>query len=84
MDHQELPDNREKLFPKKGIKLVNFLFVLSMFFYRSGFMLVACMAWFVYLIIRIRRAEKDESKTAYYILLALAVIMILVNLFFLL
>ena len=80
MNEQELPDNRDKLFPQKGMRLVNALFLLSMFFYKSGFMWIAYLAWIVYLLYRIRHAEKGESKTAYYVLIALAVVIMCVNL----
>lgn len=80
MNEQELPDNRDKLFPQKGMRMVNALFLLSMFFYKSGSMWIAYLAWIAYLIFRIRHAEKGESKAAYYVLIALAVVIMCVNL----
>ena len=80
MNEQELPDNRDKLFPQKGMRLVNALFLLSMFFYKSRLICIAYIAWIAHLLYRIRHTEKGESKAAYYVLIALAVVIMCVNL----
>lgn len=80
MNEQELPDNRDKLFPQKGMRLVNALFLLSVFFNKSRLICIAYIAWIAQLLYRIRHTEKGESKTAYYVPVTLAVTMICVNL----
>lgn len=74
--------DRELLFQKKGMRLVNTLFILSMFFYKSGIICIAYVAWIVYLIGCMKRLGKGESKTLYILLTVLAAGMICVNLFF--
>ena len=81
MNEQELPDNREKLFPKKGMKLVNTLFLLSVFFFRSRLMLIAYAAWIGYLVYCLRHVGKEESKGVYYVLITIASVLFCVNLY---
>lgn len=81
---EQIIGDREQLFPTRGMKLVNGLFILSLFFYKSGFIFIAYLAWIGYLIYRIKKAGKEESRTPYYILIVLAAVMVCVNLFYLL
>lgn len=84
MEDQTPIADKALLFRKKGMTMVNALFILSVFFYKSRFILIAYFAWLVYLIYRIKNAGKEESRVVYYVLLVLPVGMICVNLFYLL
>ena len=84
MDEQTPIADKALLFPQKGMKGVNALFILSVFFYQSRFIFLAYLAWALYLLRCLRHLGKEESRTVYYVLLAFAVGMICVNLFFML
>lgn len=75
---------KECLFSEKGMKIVNTLFVLSMFFYRSGLIFIAYAAWIVYLTFCIKHTESKGSKIIYFIFVGIAATMICLNLYFLL
>ena len=75
---------KEILFSEKGMQLVNILFFLSAIFYRKGFILIAYLAWVVYLSFCIKQAESNGSKIIYSVFMGIAIIMICINLYFLL
>lgn len=75
---------KEILFSENGMKIVNTLFFLSLLFYRSGIIFIAYAAWIVYLSFCIKNCESKGSKTVFSVLIALASIMICVNLYSLL
>ena len=75
---------KEMLFTKKGMGIVNAMFLLSFAFPRSGLILFANFAWAIYLVLCVKHAEEKSSKAVYGVFLEIAVIMICVNLYFLL
>ena len=70
------------LFSEKGMRVVNVLFFLSAFFYRSGLLFIA-VAWIIYLLFCVKQTEAKGSKAVYSVFIGIAVIMICVNLYFL-
>ena len=75
---------KETLFSKKGMKLVNTLFILSLFFYKSGLIFIAYLAWIVYLLFCIKQTKSKGIRVIYCIFIGIAIIMICINLYFLL
>lgn len=73
---------KELLFSENGMRVVNALFILSLLFYRSGFIIVAYAAWIVYLSFCIKHTESKGMKIGYAVLIALAAIIICINLVF--
>ena len=71
------------LFSEKGMRMVNVLFFLSAFFYRSGLLFIAYVAWIIYLLFCVKQTEAKGSKAVYSAFIGIAVIMICVNLYFL-
>ena len=53
---------KEILFSENGMKVVNTLFFLAMFFYMSGLLFVAYIVWICYLVFCIRNTESRGSK----------------------
>ena len=66
---------KEILFSENGMKVVNTLFFLAMFFYMSGLLFVA------YIVFCIRNTESRGSKVVYSVFVGLAVVMIGVSLY---
>ena len=75
---------KETLFSKKGMKLVNTLFILSLFFYKSGLIFIAYLAWIVYLLFCTKQTKSKGIRVIYCIFIGIAIIMICINLYFLL
>ena len=71
---------KEVIFSENGMKAVNVLFFLAMFFYRSGLLFVAYIVWICYLVFCIRNTESRGSKVVYSVFVGLAVAMIGMNL----
>lgn len=74
---------KEILFSEKGMRVVNTLFFLSMIFYKVGFIFIAYVAWIAYLSFCIKNCESKGSKTVYSVFIAIAFVMICLNLFLL-
>lgn len=72
---------KEVIFSENGMKAVNVLFFLVMFFYRSGLLFVAYIVWICYLVFCIRNTESRGSKVVYSVFVGLAVAMIGMNLY---
>ena len=72
---------KEVIFSENGMKAVNVLFFLAMFFYRSGLLFVAYIVWICYLVFCIRNTESRGSKVVYSVFVGLAVAMIGMNLY---
>ena len=70
------------LFSEKGMRMVNVLFFLSAFFYRSGLLFIAYVVWIIYLLFCVKQTEAKGSKVVYSVFIGIAVIMICVNLYF--
>ena len=68
---------KEILFSENGMKVVNTLFFLAMFFYMSGLLFVAYIVWICYLVFCIRNTESRGSKVVYSVFVGLAVVMCL-------
>ena len=75
--------NITKEFSEKGMRMVNVLFFLSAFFYRSGLLFIAYVVWIIYLLFCVKQTESKGSKVVYSVFIGIAVIMICVNLYFL-
>ena len=72
---------KELIFSENGMKAVNTLFFLAMFFYMSGLLFVAYIVWICYLVFCIRNTESRGSKVVYSVFVGLAVVMIGVSLY---
>ena len=72
---------KEILFSENGMKAVNTLFLLAMFFYSSGLLFVAYIVWISSLVFCIRNPESRGSKVVYSVFVGLAVVMIGVSLY---
>ena len=72
---------KEILFFENGMKAVNTLFLLAMFFYSSGLLFVAYIVWICYLVYCIKNTESRGNKVIYSLFAGLAVVMIGVNLY---
>ena len=72
---------KEVIFSENGMKAVNVLFFLTMFFYRGGLLFVAYIVWICYLVFCIRNTESRGSKVVYSVFVGLAVAMIGMNLY---
>lgn len=72
---------KELIFSENGMKAVNTLFFLAMFFYSSGLLFVAYIVWICYLVFCIRNTESRGSKVVYSVFVGLAVVMIGVSLY---
>ena len=72
---------KEILFSENGMKVVNTLLFLAMFFYMSGRMFVAYIVWICDLVFCIRNTESRGSKVVYSVFVGLAVVMIGVSLY---
>lgn len=75
---------KDILFSENGIKIVNVLFLLSMFFYRSGLLFIAYIAWIAYLTFCMKHTDSKGSKIIYSVFIGIAAIMVCLNLYFLL
>lgn len=53
---------KEILFSENGMKVVNTLFFLAMFFYMSGLLFVAYIVWICYLVFCIRNTESRGAR----------------------
>lgn len=74
---------KEYLFSENGMRIVNGLFFLSLLFYRSGLLFIAYIAWICYLAFCIKHSEAKGTRIVYSVFIGLAVVMILLNLYFL-
>ena len=68
----------------KAMSVVNLLFLLSLLIPNRGIIVIACTAWIGYLVYSIRNTSSIVVKAANGVFIALAVLMIAVNLYFLL
>ena len=72
---------KEILFSENGMKAVNTLFLLAMFFYSGGLLFVAYIVWICYLVYCIKNTESRGNKVIYSLFAGLAVVMIGVSLY---
>ena len=72
------------LYSEKTMKVVNLLFLLSLLFRGIGIIYLAYLLWIVYLTLFIRRMSSKVLKIWNGLLIGLASVMILVNLYFML
>ena len=75
---------KEALFSENGMKIVNALFLLSAIFYGSRLVILAHIAWIVYLAFCIKHTESKGIKIVYGLFIGIASVMICLNLYFLL
>lgn len=75
---------KEILFSEKGMTIVNALFLLSAILYKNGLVILAHIAWIVYLAFCIKRTESKGVRIVYSLFIGIASIMICLNLYFLL
>lgn len=75
---------KEVFFSKNGMKLVNLLFLLSLFIRNSGIIFVAYFVWIAYLTFGIKTTKVKSVKIINSIFILFAASMIIVNMFLLL
>ena len=73
---------KNTLFSENGMKLVNGLFIVGMFFLRTGVMLAAYACWIVYLVYCIRHTASKTVRTVFAVFIILAAAWIAVNLYY--
>lgn len=67
---------------EKAVGAVNVLFVLSLIIRNSGIILIACAVWISYLVCAMKRTPSKAVKVIDGILIAFAVVIIGVNVYF--
>ena len=72
---------RDAIYSENGMKVVNVLFFLSMLS-RSPIAIIAYIAWIFYLVFCFKHTESKVAKTIFGVFIAIAAIMICLNLFF--
>lgn len=75
---------KKLLFSENGMKIVNVMFFLSLLIRNVGFIFIAYILWIIYLIFCIRNASSQSGKLIYKAFLGFAVIMVLLNIYFML
>lgn len=71
---------KNTIFSEQGMKIVNALFFLSLFFRNSGIIFISYIVWIAYLIYGIRTTSSRTVKIVYVVLFIFATAMILINL----
>ena len=72
---------KELLFSESGMKIVNALFLLSAIFYKSRLVILAHIAWIVYLAFCIKHTESKGVRIVYSLFIGIASAMICLNLY---
>lgn len=72
---------KQALFSENGMKIVNALFLLSMFIRNRGIILIAYVFWIIYLVYCIKNTSSITSRIIYKIFIVFAVVMVLVNVY---
>ena len=67
-------------FSEQGMRVVNVLFFLALLARNTGFIVVAYLAWIVYLALGARRTDSKALRVAYRAIIAFAAVMCAVNL----
>lgn len=75
---------KKAFFSENGMKLVNLLFILSLFIRNSGIIFVAYFVWIAYLAFGIKMTKVKSVKIINSIFILFAASMIIVNMFLLL
>ncbi len=73
---------KDMLSSENGMRIVNGLCLFSLLFYRSGLIFIAYGAWILYLLFCLKNTRKKGSRIIYSLFIAIAVIMIILNLYF--
>ena len=71
------------LFSEKGMKIVNFLFLLAFLNPNRGFFFIAYAVWIVYLGCCVKNTPSRSAQLVYKMLIVFAAVMICVNFYFL-
>jgi len=74
---------KEILISENGMKIVNVLFFLSVCIRNSGIIFAAYIIWVAYLVFCIKHVQTKTVKIVYTVFIIFAVIMILLNGYFL-
>lgn len=74
---------KKTLFSEKGMKIVNFLFLLAFLIPNRGFIFIAHAVWIVYLGCCVKSTPSKSAQLVYKTLIVFAAVMICVNLYFL-
>lgn len=74
---------KEFLLSDKGMKIVNFLFLIALLIRNTGFILIAYFVWLIYLILCIRNTGSKAKKIINTAFIVFAILMIMVNLIYL-
>ena len=72
---------KQALFSENGMKIVNVLFLLSVFIRNRGIILIAYVFWIIYLVYCIKNTSSITSRIIYKIFIVFAVVMVLVNVY---
>lgn len=75
---------KDILFSKKGMKIVNILFLLSMLIRNSGIIFIAYLVWIAYLAFGIKNTPSKAVKITNSVFIIFAATMIIANICFLL
>ncbi|MDD3367622.1 MAG: hypothetical protein PHP50_01870 [Lachnospiraceae bacterium] len=70
---------KEIFFSDKGMKIVNILFILSLFVQNSGLIFIAYLIWIVYLVFGMKHTQSKIIKISNFIFIIFAAIMIMAN-----
>ncbi len=73
---------KDILSSENGMRVVNGLFLFSLLFYKSGLIIIAYIAWILYLLFCIKNTKEKGSQIIYGSFIAVALIMIVLNLYF--
>lgn len=74
------PKIKETFFSEKGMRIVNVLFLFSMFIRNRGIIFIAYSAWIVYLALGIKNTQSKPLKVTYALFIIFAATMMAVNL----
>ena len=85
LERVQIMDKLKKIiFSENGMKLVNLMFLLSMLVRNVGFIFVAYIFWIICLVFCIKRTPAQSGKMIYKGFIGFALIMILLNFYFML
>ena len=73
---------KKAFFSEKGMKIVNFLFLLALLIPNQGLILIACAVWIVYLAYCVKSAPSRPAQLVYKALIVFAAVMICLNFYF--
>ena len=79
-----VPKLLDAICSENGMKVVNVLFFLSAVFSRNWLAFLSCVVWIIWLVFCIRRTKSKVVRTIYVVFIGIAMIAIVLNLYFIL